>query len=62
MLQQKRGIWSATRVAAKENSEHDILINMIIPGTYEYKHMGKRYASLTKSGSHFSYSKAIGKP
>ena len=28
----KAGIWSATRVAAKENAEHDILINMIIPG------------------------------
>ena len=28
----KAGIWSATRVAANENSHYDILINMIIPG------------------------------
>ena len=28
----KAAIWSASRVAAKENSDKDILINMIIPG------------------------------
>ena len=28
----KAAIWSATRVAAKENIDHNILINMIIPG------------------------------
>ena len=56
----KAGIWSATRVAAKENAEHDILINMIIPGPTNTSIWGKDMPHLQKP-SHFSYSKT-GKP
>ena len=37
----KAGIWSATRVAANENSHYDILINMIIPGPTNTSIWGK---------------------
>jgi len=37
----KAGIWAATRVAAKENRDHDILINMIIPGPTNTSIWGK---------------------
>ncbi len=37
----KAGIWSATRVAAKENQDHNILINMIIPGPTNTSIWGK---------------------
>ena len=37
----KAAIWSATRVAAKENIDHNILINMIIPGPTNTNIWGK---------------------
>ena len=37
----KAAIWSATRVAAKENIDHNILINMIIPGPTDTNIWGK---------------------
>tara|TARA_B100001113_G_scaffold147711_1_gene121135 strand:+ start:170 stop:880 length:711 start_codon:yes stop_codon:yes gene_type:complete len=37
----KAAIWSATRVAAKENIAHNILINMIIPGPTNTNIWGK---------------------
>ena len=37
----KAAIWSATRVAAKENIDHNILINMIIPGPTNTSIWGK---------------------
>ena len=37
----KAAIWSSTRVAAKENIDHNILINMIIPGPTNTNIWGK---------------------
>jgi NAD(P)-dependent dehydrogenase (short-subunit alcohol dehydrogenase family) len=37
----KAAIWSATRVAANENKDHNILINMIIPGPTNTNIWGK---------------------
>ena len=49
----KAGIWSATRVAAKENAEHDILINMIIPGPTNTSIWGKDMPHLQKPEATF---------
>ena len=38
----KAGIWSASRVAANENHDQDILINMIIPGPTNTNIWGKK--------------------
>ena len=42
----KAGIWSASRVAAKEVAETDILINMLIPGPTNTKIWGKEMSHL----------------
>ena len=42
----KAGIWSATRVAAKEVADTDILINMLIPGPTNTKIWGKEMSHL----------------
>ena len=49
----KAGIWSATRVAAKENAEYDILINMIIPGPTNTSIWGKDMPHLQKPEATF---------
>ena len=55
----KAGIWSATRVAAKENSEHDILINMIIPGPTNTSIWGKDMPHLQKPEATFPTAKLL---
>ena len=42
----KAGIWSASRVAAKEVADTDILINMLIPGPTNTKIWGKEMSHL----------------
>ena len=55
----KAGIWSATRVAAKENAEHDILINMIIPGPTNTSIWGKDMPHLQKTEATFPTAKLL---
>ena len=55
----KAGIWSATRVAAKENAEHDILINMIIPGPTNTSIWGKDMPHLQKPEATFPTAKLL---
>ena len=55
----KAGIWSATRVAAKENAEHDILINMIIPGPTNTSIWGKDMPHLQKPEATFTTAKLL---
>ncbi len=55
----KAGIWSATRVAAKENAEHDILINMIIPGPTNTSIWGKDMPHLQKPQATFPTAKLL---
>ena len=55
----KAGIWSATRVAAKENAEYDILINMIIPGPTNTSIWGKDMPHLQKPEATFPTAKLL---
>ena len=55
----KAGIWSATRVAAKENAESDILINMIIPGPTNTSIWGKDMPHLQKPEATFPTAKLL---
>tara|TARA_Y100001970_G_C14250741_1_gene871651 strand:- start:1017 stop:1739 length:723 start_codon:yes stop_codon:yes gene_type:complete len=55
----KAGIWSATRVAAKENSDYDILINMIIPGPTNTSIWGKDMPHLQKPEETFPTAKLL---
>tara|TARA_B100000963_G_C22485622_1_gene606755 strand:- start:241 stop:951 length:711 start_codon:yes stop_codon:yes gene_type:complete len=55
----KAGIWSATRVAAKENSDHDILINMIIPGPTNTGIWGKNMPHLQDPEDTFPTAKLL---
>ena len=55
----KAGIWSASRVAANENRDQDILINMIIPGPTNTNIWGKDMPHLQKPEDTFPTAKLL---
>ena len=55
----KAGIWSATRVTARENAEYDILINMLIPGPTNTSIWGKDMPHLQKPEATFPTAKLL---
>ena len=55
----KAAIWSASRIAAKENSDKDILINMIIPGPTNTGIWGKDMPHLQKPDQTFPTAKML---
>ena len=55
----KAGVWAASRVAANENRDQDILINMIIPGPTNTKIWGKDMPHLQKPEDTFPTAKLL---
>ena len=55
----KAGIWASSRVAANENRDQDILINMIIPGPTNTKIWGKDMPHLQKPEDTFPTAKLL---
>jgi 3-hydroxybutyrate dehydrogenase len=55
----KAGIWAASRVAANENCDQDILVNMIIPGPTNTKIWGKDMPHLQKPEDTFPTAKLL---
>tara|TARA_B100000965_G_scaffold5748_1_gene4498 strand:+ start:2036 stop:2755 length:720 start_codon:yes stop_codon:yes gene_type:complete len=55
----KAAIWSASRVAAKENSDKDILINMIIPGPTNTGIWGKDMPNLQNPDATYPTAKML---
>ena len=53
------GIWAASRVAANENCDQDILVNMIIPGPTNTKIWGKDMPHLQKPEDTFPTAKLL---
>ena len=55
----KAGIWSASRVAAKEVSDTDILINMLIPGPTNTQIWGKEMSHLQEPNETYPTAKML---